>query len=53
MTTRLEPPARKWPLCRLCRKPIRGKVYYQGGQKDWPVHKGCLVVIKRSRDGGI
>lgn len=41
------------PTCCLCNKPIKGKVHYQGGQKDFPVHKKCLIVIKRSKDGGI
>jgi hypothetical protein len=41
------------PICFLCKKPIKGKVYYQGGSLSHPVHKGCLVVIKRSKDGGI
>jgi hypothetical protein len=41
------------PVCCLCKKPIKGKVYYQGGSRAHPVHKGCLTVIKRSKDGGI
>jgi hypothetical protein len=41
------------PVCWLCKKPIRGKVYYQGGQLTHPSHRECLVVIERSKDGGI
>lgn len=40
-------------ICFLCRKPIKGQVYYQGGSLAFPCHKGCQVVIKRSKDGGI
>lgn len=29
--------------CWLCHKPIKGRVYYQGGSKAHPSHKGCLV----------
>ncbi len=43
----------KRAVCFLCRKPIKlGKVRFQGGSKDHPAHKKCLVVVKRSKDGG-
>jgi hypothetical protein len=44
----------KWKyVCIHCRKSIKGKVYYQGGIFGYPCHKKCLVVIRRSKDGGI
>ena len=42
-------PPPKVMICFLCRKPIMGKVYNQGG----PVHGRCRIVIKRGPDGGI
>jgi hypothetical protein len=49
------PPTNIHVRCVNCREPIKGphKVYFQGGSKSHPVHKGCLVEIKVSRDGGI
>ncbi len=44
---------RPQPQCCNCHKPIKGRVYYQGGSPVHPCHKRCLVVIRRSRDGGI
>lgn len=41
------------PVCYLCKKPIKGRVFYQGGQYTHPSHRKCLVVIRRSKDGGI
>jgi hypothetical protein len=42
------------PICVLCKKPIKGRVYLQGGSERHPVHKKCRVVIKRDkRTGGI
>jgi hypothetical protein len=41
------------PICCHCRKPIKKQVHYQGGSFAHPCHKKCLVVIKRSKDGGI
>lgn len=43
----------KRPICWLCKKTIKGVVHFQGGQRTHPCHKRCLVVIKRSSDGGI
>lgn len=40
-------------ICCNCRKPIKGKVYYQGGQFTHPSHRKCLIVIKKSKDGSI
>lgn len=31
------------PVCWLCKKPIRGKVHFQGYNETMPVHKGCLA----------
>lgn len=41
-------------ICVNCKKPIKPhKVRYQGGSHAHPSHKKCLVVIKKSKDGGI
>lgn len=39
------PPPDNKPTCALCRKRIKGRVYYQAGQATHPVHKGCRIVI--------
>jgi hypothetical protein len=39
-------------LCWLCKKPIIGKVAYQGGSQKHPSHRKCLVSVK-PRNGGI
>lgn len=43
----------KLPICYLCKKSIKGVVHYQAGVRSFPAHKRCLIVIKRSKDGGI
>lgn len=41
-------------LCSNCRRPIPPPIaHFQGGESSHPVHKHCLIVIKRSKDGGI
>ena len=32
-------------ICNLCRKPITVKVYYQGGDTNYPVHGTCRIEI--------
>lgn len=39
-------------VCYLCKKPIKGRIYYQSDSSKHPVHKGCLVVIKRNKETG-
>ncbi len=39
--------------CVACRKQIFGTVFFQGGVREYPVHKGCRIEIKASKDGGI
>jgi hypothetical protein len=39
-------------ICWLCRLPIKGKVYFQGGQPNFPAHKNCRIVIKASKKHG-
>ncbi len=42
------------PICWLCKKPIKGKVYFQGGSDKHPGHKKCTTFrVKKSKDGGI
>lgn len=42
------------PTCFLCKKPITGQVFYQGGQRTHPAHEGCRISIgPPSEDGGI
>jgi hypothetical protein len=36
-------PAKKLPMCWLCKKPIKKKVHYQGGSAAHPAHKKCLI----------
>ena len=45
--------SKKTPVCVFCKKPIKGKIYFQGGVLSHPVHKNCRIEIKRSKDGGI
>lgn len=40
------------PTCWLCKRPISGFVYFQGGQKSQPSHNKCLVVIAPSKRHG-
>lgn len=40
------------PCCVLCGRPISGKVYYQGGMPDRPVHRDCQISIRRGNNGG-
>lgn len=40
-------------LCWLCKKPITGKVYFQGGQRSRPAHRDCRVAILTRRGGGV
>jgi hypothetical protein len=36
----------KVPVCVWCHKPITGRVYFQGGSRQHPSHKRCLVSVK-------
>lgn len=40
------PPGR---LCCVCKAPILGRMYYQGGSRDHPIHKGCRIEIRGPR----
>jgi hypothetical protein len=33
----------------LCKKPITGQVYFQGGQFTHPSHRRCLVTIGKPK----
>lgn len=39
--------------CCWYKRPILTRLCFQGGSTNHPCHKRCLVVIKRSPDGGI